>query len=285
MRISRPPGESSPIFSVQVDSRNVYFNDGAGQLWSAPKDGSAAATLIVSDSREHVRSFVVDGDTLHYATSEELRSIPTSGGESHADVTSPAGPVLLVGDGKDLYHTVFDGSATLRWTIGAPREERFCAGGKHQTLAVDDANLYVASYSHGTITAVSKKTRRARLLVENVRRPVRVAVHAGWIYFTSEGDGSIRRVAKRGGHVDVLARHQSDPEHLAVDDDHVYWAAKLAPGHSALMRASLADKSSPPETMYGGLASAAGLSVDDDYVYVADRGAGQVVRVKKPTEP
>ncbi|MEO6955096.1 MAG: hypothetical protein ABI321_25070, partial [Polyangia bacterium] len=276
----RPAGESSPIFSVEVDATNVYFNDGAGQLWVAPKDGSAKATMLVGNEREHVRSFFVDDHTLYYATSAELRSVSISGGASHADVTSP-GPVLLVGDGKELYHTVFDGSATLRWVIGAPREERFCAGGKHQTLAIDDVNLYVASYSHGTITAVSKKTRRARLLVEGVRRPVRVAVHAGWVYFTSEADGSIRRVAKRGGHVEVLARHQIDPEHLAIDDEHVYWASKIEPGHYALMRASLRDRASLPEAMYSGLASAAGLGVDDDYVYVADRGRGEVVRVKK----
>lgn len=281
VRIARPAGESSPIFSVQVDAERVYFNDGAGQLWAAPKDGSAPASMLVDGGRDHVRSFVVDGEALHYATAEQLRTVPVRGGESSLGIDSPSGPVLLVGDAKALYHTTFDGSATLRWVVGAAREERFCAGGKHQTLAVDDSNVYVASYARGTITAISRKTRRARLLVEGVRRPVRVAVHAGWVYFTSEADGAIRRVRARGGRVDVLARHQSDPEHLAIDDAHVYWASKLGPGHYALMRAPVAGKGEP-EAIYSGLHSAAGLSVDDDFVYVADRGAGEVVRVRKP---
>ena len=286
LRIGRPKGEEpSPIFSVQVDGTHVYFNDGAGRLWSAPRDGTAPATRLVDDPHDSVRSFVVDKEIIYYAGRQEIRSVPLAGGASTRRVDNRAGPILLVSDGQHLYHTVFDGSATYRVSIATGRLERFCDGGKHQTLAVDDANLYIASYFAGTITSVSKRTRRTRLLAAGVRRPVRLIVDAGHVYFTSEADGTVRRVPKQGGRVEVLARGQRGQEHLAIDGTHVYWATRTAAGDHALMRAlAVPAPGAAPEQLYAGLRSAGGLAVDDRYVYVADRRAGEVVRVLKDPE-
>ncbi len=286
LRIVRPKGEEpSPVFSVQVDSARVYFNDGTGRLWSAPKDGSATATRLVDDPRDSVRSFVVDGDTIYYAAREAIRSVPTRGGPITRWANNSSGPILVVSDRQYIYHTVFDGSATYRVSLTTKREERFCPGGKHQTLAVDDANLYIASYFSGTITATSKKTRRAHVLISGVRRPVRLTIDDGYVYFTSEADGSVRRIAKSGGRSEVLARGQRGQEHLALDGRYVYWATRTAPGTFAVMRAPLvASPSVAPEALYTGLRSVGGIAVDERYVYVADRGAGEIVRIsKEPT--
>lgn len=286
LRILRPKGEDpSPIFTVQADAAHVYFNDGAGRLWSAPKDGGGPTIALVDDPNDSVRSFVIDGESIYYAARLGIRSVPIAGGPSVRQVDNHSGPILLVSDGQHLYHTVFDGSATFRLSLATRREERFCSGGKHQTLAVDEANLYIASYFGGTITAISKKTRRARVLVSGVRRPVRLVVDDAYVYFTSEADGTVRRVAKKGGRTDVLARGQHGQEHLALDGTHVYWATRLPSGGHALMRAlRTPDVAATPEQLYGGLSSAAGIAVDDGFVFVADRGAGEVVRVMKDPE-
>jgi hypothetical protein len=286
LRILRPKGEEpTPIFSIQADAANVYFNDGAGRLWSAPKDGSAPAIALVADPDDSVRSFVVDGEAIHYAARQGIRSVSTRGGPSTAWGEHRSGPILLVSDGQHVYHTVFDGSGTFRSSLATHRVERFCSGGKHQTLAVDDANLYIASYFGGTITAVSKKTRRARVLAAGVRHPVRLVADADHIYFTSEADGTIRRVAKKGGRVEVLARGQREQEHLAIDGTYVYWATRLPSGKHALVRArAVPTPGSEPEQLYVGLRSASGLVVDDRYVFIADRGAGEVLRVMKEKE-
>lgn len=283
IRILRPKGEEpSPIFSVQVDTNRVYFNDGTGRLWAAPKDGSSPATRLVDDPHDSVRSFVVDGETIYYAAREAIRSVPTRGGPSIRWADNRSGPILLVSDRQHIYHTVFDGSATYRMSLATHREERFCGGGKHQTLAVDDANLYIASYFTGTITATSKKTRRAHVLVTGVRRPVRLTIDDEFVYFTSEADGSVRRVSKRGGRSEILARGQRGQEHLALDESHVYWATRTAQGTFAVMRAPIvAVHGGMPEALYVGLRSVGGLAVDDRFVYVADRGAGEVVRLVK----
>ena len=110
-------------------------------------------------------------------------------------------------------------------------------GGKHQTLAVDATNLYIANYFGGTITAISKATRKSRVLAQGVRRPVRLVVDERHVYFASEADGTVRRVEKQGGPVEVLARGQSRQEHLALDETHVYWATRTPSGEHALMRA------------------------------------------------
>jgi hypothetical protein len=283
LRIARPSGEAGiPVFSVQVDEAQVYFNDGAGRLWSAPKDGSAKATALVADPEDSVRSFVVVGDTIYYAARQAVRSVSTRGGPSTAVGDDHARPILIVSDGQYLYHTVFDGSATYRVSIATRLRERFCPGGKHQTLAVDADNLYTASYYGGTISAVSKRTRRVRVLATGVRRPVRLVVDATFVYFTSEADGSVWRVDKRGGRVIALARGQRDQEHLALDATHLYWATRTPAGVHALMRARVgAGPGSEPEQLYVGLRSAGGLAVDDRFVYIADRGAGEIVRVVK----
>jgi hypothetical protein len=279
-RITRPAGDlGSPVFSVQTDATNVYFNDGAGRLWTAPKDGSQAAVALVADPQDSVRSFVVSGDTIYYAARHELRSVPISGGPSTHDTDSRSGPLVVVSDGRDVYHSVFDGSGTYRWSLATGHSERFCAGGKHQTLAVDDANLYIGSYGQSTITAISKRTRKARVVTIGARHPVRLVSDGDFIYFSSEADGAVRRVPKRGGKVEVLARGQHDQEHLALDEAFVYWTTRTDGGKYSLVRAPRTG--GEPEVLYADLSSAAGLAVDEGYVYVADRGAGEVVRVKK----
>jgi hypothetical protein len=290
LRIFRPQGdERTPVFSVQADAARVYFNDGAGRIWAAPKDGAHPAAALVDDPHDSVRSFVLAGDTIYYAAREAIREVPTTGGPSTAwkdGRAERAGPILLVSDGQHVYHTVFDGSATFRSSIATHRAERFFGGGKHQTLAVDDTNLYIASYFGGTITAVSKRTRRPRVLVSGVRRPVRLVLDEDHVYFTSEADGTVRRVGKRGGRVEVLARGQRGQEHMAVDATHIYWATRTASGTHALMRARIVPEPGvAPEQLYDGLSSAAGLAIDASFVYVADRGRGEVVRVSKTSPP
>ena len=57
------------------------------------------------------------------------------------------------------------------------------------------------------------------------------------------------------------------------------FARNQSGGSYALVRAPRAGGG--PEVLYAELTSGAGIAVDADYVYVADRGAGQVLRVKK----
>jgi hypothetical protein len=281
-RILRPASaDPSPVFSVGVQGERVFFNDGEGKIWTAPKDGTKTATKLVDDPQDSVRSFVLDHDKILYATRREIRSVPITGGDSVRIADNRAGPILLVSDGANVYHTVFDGSATFRVSIATGRSDRFFAGGKHQTLAVDADNLYIASYFGGTITAVNKTTRRARVLVRNMRHPVRLIVDEHWVYFASEGDGTVRRVPKPGGVVEVLARGQKRQEHLALDATYLYWATRTESGEHAVMRTPARDAPTAPEQVYLGLRSPAGIAVDDGYVYVADRATGEVLRVRK----
>jgi hypothetical protein len=109
-----------------------------------------------------------------------------------------------------------------------------------------------------------------------------LVVDEGWVYFTSEEDGVVWRVDKHGGPVSALARGQHDQEHLALDGTHLYWATRTPAGVHALMRARVGTAANAaPEQVYVGLRSAGGLAVDDHFVYIADRGAGEIVRIVK----
>jgi hypothetical protein len=281
LRYARPESESIPVFNVAVDAQRVYFNDGAGRLWTAPKDGSAPPQLLVSGNDHSVRSFVVHGDEVFFATRHAIGSVAVTGGDTRQLVSIPSDPILLVGDGQFLYHTVFDGSATYRISVDTHKSERFCPGGKHQTLAVDDDNLYVASYYGGTISAIAKKTRHRRNLVEGAPHPVRVAVDDRFVYFTNEGDGTVRRVPKRGGRVEVLARNQEQQEQMTLDAKYLYWATRTPSGEHALMRILRGVDGANPERAFVGLRHPGGMATDDGFIYVANKGSGDVLRIPK----
>ena len=59
--------------------------------------------------------------------------------------------------------------------------------------------------------------------------PNRLALHDGWLYWTSFGGGAVKRVAIGGGAVQIVAADQSEPNGFCVDDAHAYWLAGSFP--------------------------------------------------------
>jgi hypothetical protein len=73
--------------------------------------------------------------------------------------------------------------------------------------------------------AADTNTPPFTMLATGQDRPHDIALDDTHVYWANAGDGSIARVAKTGGAVEMLASDQVDTQTIAVDDEYVYWGA------------------------------------------------------------
>ena len=63
------------------------------------------------------------------------------------------------------------------------------------------------------------------VLVPDQQGPQEIAIDDTHLYWSNEVEGSVNRVAKRGGPATALARNQQRPYGVCVDTKYVYWVA------------------------------------------------------------
>lgn len=91
-----------------------------------------------------------------------------------------------------------------------------------ERLVVDTHDLYVASYM-SSITQISLSSPTETTFAVDVNI-MRLAIDDSYLYWSSlSGDRSVKRRAKSGGPIEIIASHQADPEHIAIDSSAVYW--------------------------------------------------------------
>lgn len=275
-----PTSAPMPVHFVAVSGGRVYFSDGSGALWSAPKDGSSDPVPVVKDPKRFVLTFVVRGNDVTFTTTRAIARVGTTGGPVTVLSTEAEDPVSLVADEKEIFFSMFDGSPVRRepWSGGASKPA-VSIGIKSGGLALDDAYLYVADYRADVITRVARAGGATRV-VARVPKPVAVTADATHLYVSVEGDESLRRVPKAGGRAQVLAKGQTNIDEVVLDGDYVYWHSWRKP--HAVMRAKK-DGSGEAEVVFDEeLEMPSGLAVDEDRVWVANKGKGTVLGILKP---
>lgn len=88
-----------------------------------------------------------------------------------------------------------------------------------------DASSYYAAADDAILTGSLSAPETPRVLASGLPSPLAVAVAGEDVYFTCVGDGSVRRVPKRGGDVDVIATGLSTPTSIVADGTHLYVAS------------------------------------------------------------
>jgi hypothetical protein len=91
-----------------------------------------------------------------------------------------------------------------------------------ERVVVDDRHVYFASYM-SPIKRISLRDHRSETFAVDVNI-MGLAIDNTHVYWSSlSGERSVKRRAKAGGPVEIIATEQPDPEHLAVDESAVYW--------------------------------------------------------------
>ncbi len=294
LAIKVPPHPASPserntsVHAIALDATHLFFNDGFGRIWRARKDGAGAPAEVPLDAgpprpgpAEGLRALhlIADGDDLFFTADASLFRVGKAGGPARLLAGGRLDPVMLAADEGFLYFSTFDGSAIRRVPrAGGPPSPVAGPGIKSGAIAVDATHLYVAAYGRGTLARVPKAGGRPKALAAGLPKPVGLALDDDAAYVSCEGDGSVRRVLKAGGPPKVLARAQQNHDALALDRDYVYWASWE---EGSPLRRARKDGASAPETLLGGLRAPEGIAVDERYVYVANKGAGEVLIVPK----
>lgn len=259
-------GSLTSAMMLAASGANVYFT-GSNGLWSAPRDGTAPATLLASG---YALTLFVDATSVTFTSSKTLRRVSLAGGPVTILATEREDLVDLVGDGNTLFYSMFDGTPIRRLPSGGGTSTAVHPGIKSGALAVDEAHLYVANYALSTVSRVAKTGGSPALVTSATPHPVGLVVDDTFVFVTCETDGSVRRIPKSGGAVTILARGQVNHDQPAQDDTFVYWTS--GGKDMALMRARK-DGSAPAEVVYAPLHTNPNqVAVDERNLYVTESG-------------
>jgi hypothetical protein len=195
----------APVTSYAITSSTVYAatgGDPGGAIISAPIGGGAPSTLVSTPFPDQIAI-----DDRIYFTSGGVLTAPLTGGNASQLVTNAgnADLILVVGTGvywRDIGDGTYPEYPNSRiQTVdksGAPATQKDLTGTEYtiQSIAADATNLYYA-----------------------VEGPPATG-DAGQ---TIHPAGEIHRVPLAGGPITVLAKNQSGPNYVCLDDAYVYW--------------------------------------------------------------
>ena len=174
---------------------------------------------------------------------------------------------------KGVYHMHHDGSGLRKLT---PEGD---AG-----IAIDDDFVYFTSHTKNELYRMTKDGLDLTLLAA-APLPREVAQYGDFVVFAATGDGSVRRVPKRGG--PMIAIGSATCEGLAADEDGVYCTT----GGSGIGRGSVVYV--PIEGLPGGLVrflaeaqhEPRSIATDDTRIFWTSSAPGSaVVKLVKPVD-
>ncbi len=218
-----PPMEVAPLLfaspptDLAVDDDYVYFLDGYTpfNVDRVPL-GGGAPMVLASEQQTAEQPIAVDDAYIYYAlvataVPPEIWRVSKTGGAPQTVAGSPGSSVLdLAVDANNVYWTATD--ATLASYVmssakdGAGLPVTLATGqvnGAPSRIAIDDTHVYWLSEGifptpgiPGTINRVLKTGGAVELLSSCVRRPAGIAVDASFVYWTDFALGTVARLAK-----------------------------------------------------------------------------------------
>jgi sugar lactone lactonase YvrE len=250
---------------LAVDATGVYFTTDGGAVLRADRRAGAPATgapvTTLAASLHRPAALALDATDVFVAVAAEGRilALPKAGGPARVVATGLGRLQSLALDERFVYFAaVAEPPAQTGPAAEAPPAGHIArvakAGGAPLTLAtdlaapgalvVDEAWLYVAEAAAGRLRRARKEPAPgapAQLLARTVGRPNALALAPpsprgdgeAYLYFTTAGPaGTVARVRRDGGPVEVLASAQAAPTALVLDRDRLWWAAEA--GHAVL---------------------------------------------------
>ncbi len=282
-----PPPPPEPIvlasvgspFALAVDSTTAYISSSdVGPLVTVPVDGGK---ISWSDARRvGGKALAVDDDHLYWSDGTGVfRCDKSSCDTSRTTLAMDDAYAVVVSAGTVYWSTTKDASGQARIMRADPGlpPVQIATGGSIYGLAVDGANVYWIEQSppRAGIMATSIDGRSTRLLTTmDPSTPFSIALGPDDVYYTTSA-GKLMQVSKTGGASQVLLSSLNMfPLGLATDERNLYVTASNTV-------VSMPLHGGPVWMLAYKLGWPAGITVDQDSLYIADDDGNQVVKVPK----
>jgi hypothetical protein len=147
-------------------------------------------------------------------------------------------------------------------------------------IAIDDTDVYWTDwgtspdFTDGAVKKVAKSGGAVRVLAEGLSRPFGIVVDATRAYFTMQG-GTVKAVPIDGGPSVDVARNGGEPLLVATDGTAVYWTDGI---FSAVMRGQI-DANGPQNTLLADVSLPYGIATNGTEAFVASRQDGSLWKV------
>lgn len=232
------PGVNSPR-GLAVDDTHLYFaSHGAGELYRLPLEDTNQEPLLLAASAGPT-DLQLDATHLYWsaATDGAILRLPKvwEGDQPPAAEVVADGQASPKGIDVDTTH-VYWANAAGKNVARAPKE----GGGAVELLAeklkgpqavrVDATHAYWTESSGGKVVRLPLDQLGDALAIETLvtgqDKPWRLWLDDEHVYFTNYvSGGTVVRVPKAGGTIEVLAQDLNTPNDIVGDDEHVYFTA------------------------------------------------------------
>jgi hypothetical protein len=286
--------QKSP-FDIAVDSTNVYWADGYGNV-SGVRIAGGAPFLLAGGQTNIARGFAADGTNVYWSTQGSydpdagwydgsVVKVAADGGDRPVPLaTAQANPISVAVDGTHVYWADNSSGSLLRVAVDGGTPITLATGLSFPSaIATDGTSIYCAEHGNGTIETVANDSEAGApktLLVFGQDNIWGIAVAGGSVYWVDDGPlerdggfthGAIMQVPADGGLFARLAWPVDNPYGIAADSTHVYWTQI-----GAVMSAPL--DGGPPTMIAPGQQEPGGVVVDSTNVYWTDPMAGTVMK-------
>jgi hypothetical protein len=215
---------------ITTDATSVYWTDPtSGELRKAPLGTNAAATIVTGPVGTPL---AVDQDSVYWfnPTANSIMRADLDGGNPSTLATGQVDVGSIATRAGIVYWTRQSEVVSLDPGVGVPTV--IAQNQPHaRSIALDVTHVYWAAGQWN----VNETVRRAPLIGGPVEQlaagaAFAIALDQTHVYCAGNADGTIWRVRKSGGPIDVLATGQDWPFDIAVDGVAAYWTSETDAG-------------------------------------------------------
>jgi hypothetical protein len=223
-------------YDVELSATKVYWITAVNtNVMSANLDGTGVATE--AGTGVNPRRLAIDATNLYWSecgtscttaggAAGAVNAVPLGGGSVDNIVTGELDGVFgLAVDTNFAYFTNVLISKVRKENVVTPSTPTDVASnvGEPWDVLVDSNMMYWTNQGDGTVRRANVDGSGSLILANGQGGPFGIAKDATHVYFSTEVTGDIRRVPVAGGTVETFVSGQSQPVYLALDGEDLFW--------------------------------------------------------------